>query len=179
MERYLRMAGICTSETKYLLVMMSSLKISFDSFGFFFDKTGGECPLLSFLLLLNWKRSYKEEEKIKTGSQVSLHFQTWGSSLLNIHEFLSDQMLQHIVMMIYIEKGNLSNLLMCHVARSGLSHVGTIIPIEFQQFLTNEHLKKKKVALGFLYPQQAQLTVIGVQNYVLLSKHTSDVKPVL
>jgi hypothetical protein len=76
MERYLRMAGICTSETKYLLVMMSSLKISFDSFGFFFDKTGGECPLLSFLLLLNWKRSYKEEEKIKTGSQVSLHFQT-------------------------------------------------------------------------------------------------------
>jgi hypothetical protein len=88
-------------------------------------------------------------------------------------------MLQHIVMMIYIEKGNLSNLLMCRVARSGLSHVGTIIPIEFQQFLTNEHLKKKKVALGFLYPQQAQLTVIGVQNYVLLSKHTSDVKPVL
>jgi hypothetical protein len=61
--------------------------------------------------------------------KVPLQFQACESSLLNSH-------------------GNLNNLLMCLVARSGLSHVGTTTPIKLQQFFTNEHLKKK-ITQGF------------------------------
>jgi hypothetical protein len=76
-------------------------------------------------------------------ANFSLHFRGWGSSLLNNHEFLSDHMLQYIRMIMSIEKGSFSCLLMCLVACSGLSHDGTFIPIRLQQFLAKEHLKKR------------------------------------
>jgi hypothetical protein len=71
---------------------------------------------------------------------LEIEFTLHGSSLLKIQEIISFQILQLIKMMISIANGTLRILLMCLVARSGLSHVGTNTPIVFQQFLAKAHL---------------------------------------
>jgi hypothetical protein len=45
-------------------------------------------------------------------------------------------------MMISIANGTLSDLLICLVTLSALSHGDTVTPISSQQFLAKEHLKK-------------------------------------
>jgi hypothetical protein len=70
------------------------------------------------------------------------HFPIDGSSLLKNHAFLSIQMRQHMRMMISIANGTLSDLLICLVTLSALSHGDIITPISSQQFLANKHLKK-------------------------------------
>jgi hypothetical protein len=72
---------------------------------------------------------------------VALHIWTDGSSPLKIHEFLSTQMLQHIMIMISIAKGIPRVHLIRRVALSGLNQVGTTTPISCQQFWAKEHLK--------------------------------------
>jgi hypothetical protein len=81
--------------------------------------------------------------KANTLLNVSLHFQIWGSSLLKSQEFCAAQILQHIITMISIAKVNLKTLLICLVSLSGFNHVGTIIPMRFQQFFAKGHLKKR------------------------------------
>jgi hypothetical protein len=56
-----------------------------------------------------------------------LHVSTVGSTSLNNQAFISDHILQHI--MIYVAKGTLSFLLKYLVTQSTFSHVGTAIPI--------------------------------------------------
>jgi hypothetical protein len=72
-----------------------------------------------------------------------LHLSILGSSPLKIQVFCSFQIHQHITMIISIAKGSLSNLLMCLVALSGFSQVGTLTPTILQQFFTNGHQKNR------------------------------------
>jgi hypothetical protein len=87
-----------------------------------------------------------------------LQCSTDGSSLLKSHPFLSFQMHQHITIIISIAKGTPSSLLMCLVALSGLSHIGTMTPICIQQFMAKEHLRNKCLSVSsFCLRQSSQL----------------------
>jgi hypothetical protein len=66
------------------------------------------------------RRMTKENALLK----VLIHLTTDGSELLNIHEFLSIQMLQVMVMMISMTNGTLSILLTLLIALVGLNHDG-------------------------------------------------------
>jgi hypothetical protein len=72
----------------------------------------------------------------------SLQLTTLGCESLKSPSFLSIHMHQHMIIIISIAKGTLSNLLICLVALVGFNHMGTLTPICIQQFLANEHLKK-------------------------------------
>jgi hypothetical protein len=68
---------------------------------------------------------------------------TVTSELLKIQAFLSFQILQHIIITMSIAKGRPRFLLMCLVALSGLNQLGTITPIDLQEFLAKGHLKNR------------------------------------
>jgi hypothetical protein len=59
-------------------------------------------------------------------------------------------MLQHIKMITSIAKDLFKALLILLVALSAFNHVGTVIPIAYQQFLANGHLKNKCLSFSSL-----------------------------
>jgi hypothetical protein len=75
-------------------------------------------------------------------NQIKFSFESFFATSNQI-KFLSIHIHQHMIIIISIANGTLSFLLMCLIALSAMSHVGTFIPICAQQFLAKGHLKNR------------------------------------
>jgi hypothetical protein len=73
-----------------------------------------------------------------------------GSRLLKIHEFLLDQMLQHMMIIMSMANGRPIIVLILLTALFGYNQVGMLIPIYCQQFFAKGHLKNKCQTLSSL-----------------------------
>jgi hypothetical protein len=83
------------------------------------------------------------DNQFKLLFEVFFALKKCGSSLWNNQAFLSDQIHQHMKIMIFIAKGTLRILLMCLVALSGFNHDGTLTPICIQQVFCKRIFEEK------------------------------------
>jgi hypothetical protein len=79
-------------------------------------------------------------------------------------------MLQHIMMMMSIANGTLSDLFICLATLSGFNHVGGVTPILLLQFLANGHLKKRCMSFSSLNSKQSSQSLESKTYFFLLRK---------